>query len=132
MTNTPWPHFSEEELRCHCGCGRQDVDGDFMLKLEALRMAYGKPMSVSSGYRCPAHNAATSTTGENGPHTTGKAIDILVAGEDAYRLVGLAIKHGFTGIGICQALGHHKVGCKVSECVRLGVRGCYWPKFAAV
>ncbi|MBF0098374.1 MAG: DUF882 domain-containing protein [Magnetococcales bacterium] len=102
MTNTPWPHFSESELRCHCGCGRQDMDADFLLKLEALRMAYGKPMPVSSGYRCPAHNAATSTTGENGPHTTGQAIDILVAGEDAYRLVGLAIQYGFTGIGFSQ------------------------------
>ncbi|MBF0184733.1 MAG: DUF882 domain-containing protein [Magnetococcales bacterium] len=108
MTNTPWPHFSEAELRCHCGCGRQEMDGDFLLALEKLRMAYGKPMPVSSGYRCPAHNAALSTTGTEGPHTTGKAVDILVAGADAHHLLTLALQHGFTGVGLSQKGPHEK------------------------
>jgi hypothetical protein len=43
-----------------------------------------------------------STTGFDGPHTTGKAADILVYGEDALLLLKLALARGFTGIGISQ------------------------------
>ena len=104
--NTPWPHFSSAEISCHCGCGREEMEGRFMLKLEMLRTVFGKPMPVTSGFRCPAHNAQASDTGLNGPHTTGQAVDVQVSGEDAYHLLGLAIQHGFTGIGIKQAGTH--------------------------
>ena len=77
-----------------------------MLKLEILRAEYGKPMPVRSGFRCPNHNMQASSTGPCGPHTTGKAVDIQVSGADAYHLLGLAIRHGFTGIGLSQK-GQH-------------------------
>ncbi len=52
--NTPWPHFSQTELTCHCGCGRQEMDAQFMEKLEGLRVAYGRPMTPPprSAVRC--------------------------------------------------------------------------------
>ncbi|MEO5333845.1 MAG: D-Ala-D-Ala carboxypeptidase family metallohydrolase [Magnetococcus sp. YQC-5] len=78
----------------------------FMEKLETLRLAFGKPMPVSSGYRCPMHNAQASHTGLSGPHITGKAVDIQVSGADAYHLLALALSHGFTGIGLSQR-GEH-------------------------
>ena len=99
-------HFSREELTCHCGCGRCEMDAVFMARLEALREAFGKPMKLSSAYRCPDYNAAVSTTGPNGPHTTGRAVDVLVSGEDAWRLVQLAYDMGFTGLGVCQRGPH--------------------------
>ena len=105
--NTPWPHFSETELTCHCGCNRQEMVPVFMEKLETLRVAYGKPLPINSGFRCPMHNAQASQTGLSGPHTTGKAVDILVSGEDTYHLLGLAIKLGFTGIGLSQRGAHN-------------------------
>jgi zinc D-Ala-D-Ala carboxypeptidase len=74
----------------------------FMDSLEQLRSAYGKPMPITSGYRCPKHNAAVSNTGGDGPHTTGRAADIGVRGSDAKRLLSEALKLGFTGIGINQ------------------------------
>ena len=94
-------HFSRAELQCKCGCGRMEIPAELLRKLEELREAFARPMIVSSGYRCPRHNAAVSNTGNAGPHTMG-AVDIAVAGADAHRLLHLAFLVGFTGIGIKQ------------------------------
>jgi hypothetical protein len=37
-----------------------------------------------------------------GAHALGRAVDILVNGEEAYLLLCAALGHGFTGIGINQ------------------------------
>ena len=103
---SPWPHFSHKELECHCGCSQMHMDPDFMLKIEELRHSFGKPMRVSSAYRCANHNERISKTGRNGPHTTGQAIDILVSGGDAYELLHYAIGYGFAGIGLRQSGPH--------------------------
>lgn len=71
--------------------------------LQALRTAYGKPITITSGYRSPEHNTLVSVTGRTGPHTTGKACDIAVARADAWALLRLICADGrFTGIGINQ------------------------------
>ena len=75
--------FSQAEFACHC-CGACEMQPEFMGALQALRDALGFAMPVSSGYRCPAHNCAVSSTGEDGPHTTGLAADIAIAGADAW------------------------------------------------
>ena len=98
------PHFPDYELRCKCGCGLLPVQA-FMDRIEALRVAFDKPMTVTSAARCPEHNAKVSGTGRTGPHTTGRAIDIGIQGGDALRLVGMAIQMGFTGIGVAQKGG---------------------------
>lgn len=95
------PHFPDKELFCKCGCGRLP-NPEFMAKVENLRMRAGFPMPVSSGFRCPEHNAKVSSTGAWGPHTTGRAIDIAVSHSRAMELVRLALTSGFTGIGINQ------------------------------
>lgn len=101
-----WEHFTPEEFTSKGRDGaRLQVHTDFLDRLERLRVAFGKPMLVNSGYRSPAHNAKVSSTGYTGPHTTGRAVDIAVRGEDAYVLTSLALLHGFTGIGIAQK-GH--------------------------
>lgn len=96
------PHFSLSELQCKCGCGQALMDKVFLAKLEDLRQGMGQPLTVTSGYRCPAHNLACSATGAHGPHTMGCAVDIAIAGPDAHRLLLLAMHIGFTGIGISQ------------------------------
>lgn len=76
---------------------------DFLEKLDELRHLYGKPLRVLSGYRSPEHNAKVSGTGESGPHTTGRAVDLAVTtGADAFVIVALAVRLGFTGIGLQQ------------------------------
>lgn len=102
MTPTKWGYFSVEELTCRCGCGKMLMDNDFMLWLVAVRDCFGMVMPVTSGYRCPAHNAAVSSTGDSGPHTTGKAVDVLIARGRATQLVRLALEMGVRGIGVKQ------------------------------
>jgi uncharacterized protein YcbK (DUF882 family) len=75
---------------------------DFMNKVEALRLAVGFPLKVSSAARCPNHNAKVSKTGATGPHTTGRAIDLAVSHQQAYMVVSAAILAGFSGIGVNQ------------------------------
>ena len=94
-------NFSDIELCCSC-CGENRMEESFLLRLQAVRDAFAYPMHVNSAYRCSAFNMRISKTGANGPHTTGRAIDIGVAGKDALRLVALALKHGMTGIGLSQ------------------------------
>ena len=85
-----------------------DMDADFMERLEQLRVAFDKPMTVTSAFRCPNHNAQVSSTGLTGPHVTGKSVDIAVSGHDAFDLLALAFLHNFTGLGISQRGPHNK------------------------
>lgn len=79
----------------------------FLERMDAIREDYG-PIIVSSGYRCSHYNSIVSTTGHNGPHTTGRAVDVPVYGEDATRLIKIALNHGMTGIGVHQKGPHNK------------------------
>lgn len=96
-----WPHFKRAEMRCK-GSGECRVDPAFMDLLEAIRADYGKPMTITSGYRSPEYNAKVSFTGSAGPHTTGRAVDVSVRGEDAHRLLKTALAHGIMGVGVAQ------------------------------
>lgn len=78
------------------------MDPLFLSKLQAIRSEMGIPMRVTSGYRCPDHNDRVSSSGRDGPHTTGKAADIGCDGRDAYRLLAAALKYRMQGIGINQ------------------------------
>lgn len=95
-------HFSEDEMRCRCGCGLSMMDDSFMRWLEAVRVRLKKPMIVSSGFRCPDYNGRMSSTGRDGPHTTGCAADIAIRGADAHRLVRIALEMSVQGLGINQ------------------------------
>ena len=102
-----WPHFTEDEMRCKCGCGKADMNPDFMDKLEALRVRFRKPLPVVSGYRCPTYNAKVSKTGADGPHTTGRAVDIRISGAHAAVLLTEAATN-FTGFGFNQKGPHEQ------------------------
>lgn len=97
-----WQYFTRAEFACKCGCGRNEIDDDFITELDELRALVGEPLIVESGYRCPVHNARVSSTGDDGPHTTGEAADLRCARLLAYRVLDAALSMGFTGIGINQ------------------------------
>ena len=96
-----WPNFTPGEMR-------GPMDEDFMDKLQYLRDLYGKPITITSGYRSPQHNAEVSKTGATGPHTTGRAIDFQIPLEDVWILVGAAMNMGFKGVGLRQHGDHDK------------------------
>lgn len=94
------PFFTEQEFKCK-HTGKCDMNEGFMDKLLALRKAYNKPMTISSGYRDGTHPVEINKL-VKGAHTTGNACDIAVSGADAYRIIQLATDLGFTGIGVQQ------------------------------
>jgi uncharacterized protein YcbK (DUF882 family) len=93
-------YFTNEELACSC-CGRNDFDSDFLRLLNHLRQECDFPFVVSSAYRCPRHPIEAAKK-KLGAHTTGKAVDILVYGERAQRLLQAALNVGIERIGISQ------------------------------
>ena len=83
-------NFSSKELSCSC-CGENKFNKETLIALQRLRDAIGKPISLSSAYRCPEKNSKVSSTGKEGPHTTGKAIDILCSGKLAHEILSFAM-----------------------------------------
>jgi zinc D-Ala-D-Ala carboxypeptidase len=97
-----WKWFSRSEFTCKCGCGGNEIQDDFIDRLDQLREKLGFRLRITSGYRCPSHNLQVASSGATGPHTTGRAADIAVDRERAYELVAWAEACGFTGIGLNQ------------------------------
>lgn len=95
-----YPNFSKREFDCKA-TGENRMQASFMERLQQLRIAYGQPMSISSGYRSPKHPIEAKKS-RPGAHASGHACDVAVQGADAIRLLRLAIGLGFTGIGIQQ------------------------------
>lgn len=95
-----YPNFNKSEFDCK-ETGENEMQHDFMFKLQQLRTAYGKPMKITSGYRSLRHSIEARKT-TIGTHPQGMAADIAVNGADAIRLLELAIRMGFNGIGIQQ------------------------------
>lgn len=95
-----YPNFKAAEFKCS-HCGADGVKEELLAKLQAMRTEYDKPMKITSGYRCAQHpiEAKKDTPGA---HALGLAADIGVEGSEAHRILTLACKHGFTGIGVQQ------------------------------
>lgn len=78
-------HFSREEFACRCGrCGGFPAEPEAALLriAEEVRTHFDAPAIVSSGVRCPAHNAAVGGV-VGSRHLAGKAMDFRVEGKTA-------------------------------------------------
>lgn len=100
MDWTRYSNFKPAEFACS-HCGENATQEELLEKLQALRNRYGKPMRITSGYRCKDHPIEAKKPAP-GPHSTGLACDVGVEGADAHRLLGLALDAGFKGIGVQQ------------------------------
>lgn len=89
-TGTFWDeirYFNREEFRCKCGgkyCnGFPAEPQEKLLRVaDQVREHFGNPMTVSSGVRCPTHNANVGGV-SNSRHLSGKAMDFCVSGFSA-------------------------------------------------
>jgi len=48
-------NFNLREFQCPC-CGTVKISPTLVAKLQEMRFAWGKPINISSGYRCKKHN----------------------------------------------------------------------------
>ena len=75
------PHFTYKELACRC-CGSYTADPRLLLCLEWLRHEISlmrnadTPIIITSGYRCPQHNAAVGGS-KSSLHMLGLAADFV-------------------------------------------------------
>lgn len=81
-------NFDDSEFRCPC-CGKSEVAGTLVLKLQELRDIINKPIHITSGYRCPVENKKIGGYGKS-PHLDGLAVDIQVKGMPIITLANMA------------------------------------------
>jgi hypothetical protein len=76
-------YFEMREFACKC-CGQLPPSAEQNLQalvehdLDPARERLGMPITVNSGYRCPAHNKAVGGV-KNSQHLKGEAADITCA-----------------------------------------------------
>ena len=73
------PDFKVRELRCRDGSDSVMVDETLTVVLQCIREHFGKPVTITSGYRTAAHNAAVGGA-KSSQHLLGRAADIRVQG----------------------------------------------------
>jgi zinc D-Ala-D-Ala carboxypeptidase len=99
-----WPNFSEAELACK-HTGKCLMDPAFMDRLQRLRGTLGYALPITSGYRDASHPVERAKK-QPGSHNRGRAVDIAVTGEQAFHLVMVAGRLGFTGVGVAKTFIH--------------------------
>lgn len=92
-----YPHFQPWELADRRS-GALLVRPHFLSWLEGVRIDFGKPMTINSGYR----------EGDPKAHGKGLAVDVGIHGADALELINITTEHGVLGLGVQQTGPHEK------------------------
>lgn len=105
-----YPYFTKAEFDCKHS-GKNEMQPEFMAKLQLLREMYGRPMHVTSGYRHWTHPVEARKGHTTGEHTRGTCADIAcTSGAERYEIVRLALQLGFPRIGIAKTFIHLGIG----------------------
>ena len=102
-------NFSRAEFKCQCNkCDYDTVDAELIQVLQGLRDYYLAPIKITSGNRCPEHNANIGSTATNSYHIRGRAADIQVKGVDPQVVQDylLALYPDSFGIGCYASFTH--------------------------
>lgn len=103
------PNFDATEFSCPCGCGL-DVVWPLKELAQNIRDAFGWPLVISSGGRCPPENRAAGGVPDS-CHLTGEAFDGYFPGQMSEavlaNLAEFAVSRGFGVIRYPQQLFCH-------------------------
>jgi hypothetical protein len=95
-------HFNISEFHCkgaNCGCTETLHDPILSAYLQQIRVHFGKPIYITSGYRCKKHNE--SVGGVSGSlHMKGQAADFVISGVKPVEIAQYAEQIGIKGIGL--------------------------------
>ena len=103
-------NFKEEEFNCKCSmCGMKvphSMQPEVINAVQMLRDALGRPLTITSGYRCAIHpsEAKKSTPGQ---HNKGLAVDIRASnGAEAFELIRAGLSLGANGFAYGNGFIH--------------------------
>jgi hypothetical protein len=102
-------HFLASEFRCPC-CGEARVSRRLVKLAEALRERLGRPILVTSGYRCRKHNREVGGAPAS-RHMAGRALDMAAAEAEQGKIAALAEAVGFSEIIKGREKGYVHLGC---------------------
>lgn len=97
-------NFSSTEFDCHgkgC-CTATMIDDRLVDFLQTIRNHFGKPITVTSAYRCETHNKRIGGATKS-YHMQGKAADIVVSGVSSREVAKYAESIGILGIGLYES-----------------------------
>ncbi len=101
-------HFRAEEFVCK-HCKEVYIDSFLVEVVEQIRRELGRPVVITSAYRCPEYNAAIGGV-KNSAHTRGYALDIkCFTSKGRAELVSLLFDLGVDRVGIAQSFVHFDV-----------------------
>ena len=103
------PNFNITEFHCKgttCGCTETLHDPALSSYLQQIRDHFGKPVHITSGYRCEKHNAATANAASRSRHTMGQAADFTISGVKPAEIAKFAESIGVLGIGLYDNFVH--------------------------
>lgn len=94
-------NFRIREFQCKCGCNATLHDDRLSAYLQQIRDHFGKPVYITSGYRCAKHNVAIGGA-VNSRHTKGQAADFYIKGVAPAEIARFAERIGVLGIGLYE------------------------------
>ena len=96
-------NFRSVEFDCHgVGCCNETlVDMQLVEYLQKIRDHFGKPIIISSGYRCERHNRSVGGATAS-KHKQGMAADIMVTDVKPAEVAKYAENIGILGIGLYE------------------------------
>ena len=96
-------NFNSSEFDCHGSgcCSSTLVDDKLVTYLQQIREHFGKPVNISSGYRCATHNKNIGGATKS-RHSKGQAADIYISGVKPAEIAKYAESIGILGIGLYE------------------------------
>lgn len=97
------PNFQYKEFDCQgkgC-CSTTLIDEKLVAYVQQIRDHFGKPITITSPYRCETHNKRVSGATKS-YHMQGKAADIVVQGVSSREVAKYAESIGILGIGLYE------------------------------
>ena len=96
-------NFQYKEFDCHgkgC-CSTTIIDEKLVEYVQRIRDHFGKPITITSPYRCEVHNRRVGGATKS-YHMQGKAADIVVQGVSSREVAKYAESIGILGIGLYE------------------------------